>query len=113
MPIKSQDYECCRCGYSTRKKTSMYRHLYESKRGCQGKVADIELTTEIKDIILRNRRYEIKVTTDRGGGIPSINLNNYVMGLDPVDKLNFTLQHTGKNQIDFEDSLENYLESEL
>lgn len=51
-------YECCRCGLSTRHKTSMKRHLTERKDTCPAVQANITITDDIVEIILQNRVYK-------------------------------------------------------
>ncbi len=52
-------YECISCGYKTQKKTDMHAHLYKLKKQCPCTENDIILTDEIKEYILKNRRYVI------------------------------------------------------
>ena len=62
---KSPLYECIRCNYTTPQKSNMRRHLYTLTDSCPALKNNIELTPEIKENILANRRYiipkEIKV----------------------------------------------------
>jgi hypothetical protein len=51
------DYTCPRCGYQTRKRFCMNRHLYELSKVCPGQRNNIELTDEVKQHILNNRVY--------------------------------------------------------
>jgi len=51
-------YTCPRCGYKTKNKTKMYRHLYEKQKVCAGCVSNIELTEDVKECILENRVYK-------------------------------------------------------
>jgi hypothetical protein len=53
-------YKCCRCGYETIFKAHMYSHLYTKKKCCVPVLSDIELTDEVKEITLRDRRYTKK-----------------------------------------------------
>lgn len=57
---KKEDYECVRCGYKTKYKSSMKTHLYNNKKPCPGINMPIAMTDGIREEILRNRRYEIK-----------------------------------------------------
>ena len=61
MRIRSSNppYECIRCNYETSHKPDMKRHLYASKKVCPSVRNQIELTDEIKEEILNNRRYRI------------------------------------------------------
>ena len=51
------DYKCPRCNFQTKKKTDMYRHLYDRKVVCPGIMSAIELSDEVKKYILANRIY--------------------------------------------------------
>jgi hypothetical protein len=51
-------YTCPRCGYETRDKTHIKRHLWPKTRHCGADVNDIELTEDIKNKIMQNRVYK-------------------------------------------------------
>ncbi len=57
--VLTPPYECIRCGYTTIQKARMRHHLYSKKNICPCLKNDIELTNEIKDKILINRKYVI------------------------------------------------------
>ena len=57
MYIMKPPYTCCRCGYETRRKDHMEKHLYKLFTQCPGATQDIELTDEIKEAIVKNRVY--------------------------------------------------------
>jgi hypothetical protein len=88
-------YVCVACGYETRHKPSMRRHLY-SRKPCPKVMNDIVLADEIKEYILENRVYHIKkqyqpqkVVNQTINNIHTV--NNFVAGLDTLDKLcNYT-----------------------
>lgn len=48
------EFKCIRCGYTSEKKDSMRKHLYNKKKTCKSSVSDIELTEDIKILILSN-----------------------------------------------------------
>lgn len=50
-------YECPKCGLKTKHRMSMHRHLYELTKDCCGIVRQMELTDEIKLIIMNDRIY--------------------------------------------------------
>ena len=51
-------YTCFRCGYETKIRNSMNRHLYLLQKTCPGiQHNEIELTDEIKDCIMKHRVY--------------------------------------------------------
>ena len=51
-------YTCFRCGYETKIRNSMNRHLYLLQKTCPGiQHNEIELTNEIKDCIMKHRVY--------------------------------------------------------
>ena len=107
MPKKMIDYECYRCGYATDKKWNMKKHLYDLKLACQAKEHDVLLTDEIKDLILLNRRYApILNEVEKCNGNVVV-LNNLVTRSDLIDKLNYILEYTQTQQIDFEYLVEN------
>ncbi len=56
-------YTCVRCGYKTKNKTNIHKHLYQRKVFCPAK-NDIELTEEIKDKIMKDRIYHIPKKTN-------------------------------------------------
>jgi len=56
MVYKIQPYECFRCGYQTLQKMHIKRHL-DRKKQCPATICNIDLTTEIKNEILKSRIY--------------------------------------------------------
>lgn len=52
-------YTCIRCGYNTHDKRLMRRHLYDKKKDCPGQINPIDLTDEIRETILKNKKYII------------------------------------------------------
>lgn len=93
-------YECIRCNYSTSHKPSMRNHLYKAKKVCPASHNDIELTDEIKDYILANRRYHIQETKHI-----SLSINNFINTLDHLSKLEKYCSYKDINLITFEDQV--------
>ena len=108
-------YSCPRCGYTTPHKPSMRKHLYCLQKQCPGQEKNINLTDEIKEVILQNRiwRPPIEPTVTQP---PVITLNqtinnynqmlNYVNKMDVVDKITKYVQHRNIPLLGFEDQVE-------
>ena len=56
-------YTCIRCGYFSKQRGDMLKHLYVKKKICQSLKNDIDLTDEIKNKILTDRFYTIPTIT--------------------------------------------------
>lgn len=54
-------YACIRCGLSSQSKGVMHKHLFLKNKSCPPVINEIELTENIKTIILRDRFYRIPV----------------------------------------------------
>lgn len=87
-------YKCIRCGYRTKNKTNIKKHLYERKTQCPASRNKIELTNEVKEEIMINRVYhipkekkEIKPTTINQQFNNYNILNNIVSSIDTIEKL--------------------------
>lgn len=52
-------YTCCRCGYTTKLKANMRKHLYRRHDNCPATKNNIILTEELKNHILENRVYKL------------------------------------------------------
>lgn len=52
-------YNCPRCDYKTSLKSDMRKHLYNLRKVCPGQANNIELTDEIRECVLENRRYVV------------------------------------------------------
>lgn len=109
-------YNCIRCGYETRQKNMMRRHLYENKKTCPALLNYIEMTNDIKEYILANRIYHIpsskpEIQTQYQ---PTINqtinhyhqINNVVSNMDVIDKINRYTEYKNIEIIDLEDRIE-------
>lgn len=109
--MKKDPYECCRCGYKTDDKHAMRKHLFSLVKPCPGSRNTIVLTDTIKNHILDNRVYNVPKPDKSDVNInQTINynstVNNYVAGLDALDKLNQYVQYKGISINDFEQSVE-------
>lgn len=72
---KLQDFKCPRCGYTTHRMPSMRAHLYGNKKVCLAILAKIELTDDIKDMIM-NRNQSITIPSSNPGTTSSTNSTN-------------------------------------
>jgi hypothetical protein len=109
-------YSCVRCNYTTKNKKDMRKHLYERKKMCPAPNPDndIEMTDEIKEKILLNRRYTIplKIKEDKPPTtIQNIHynntMNNYVKNMDCLDKIKKYINYNDIDLVSIEDDLEN------
>jgi len=108
------DYECVRCGYQTRRKGNMHKHLYLNLKPCPSVKNRIDLTEEIKQDILKNRIHFIESgekpqvlhINNNVNNINNNNINNVLINMSPVDKLNHLLQFQDRNLIGFGDKIE-------
>lgn len=108
-----EPYECPRCGYSTGTKQNIYKHLYMKKKMCQGVLSNLDLTEEVKDSILKNRRHHIvqiqapiqpsSTTTIYHNIINYNHINNVIGRMDVIDKITKYITHRGESLLDFED----------
>ena len=111
MP-RQPDYECPRCGYSTRHKAFMRKHLLSLKKPCPSSRLTIELTDDIKQHILDNRVYHLPEPPSNPNIniINNINTNNtianFVNKLEIKDKLGKYLDFKQLELQDFGTSLE-------
>ena len=100
MP-KAETFECPRCNYSTKIKRDMHKHLYLLKKECAN-IKNLELTEEIKQCVLKSKVYH-KLPPE-SGTIQNFNiLNNYVNGLETLDKLPLFLSYNSKTLMDIND----------
>ncbi len=108
-------YCCVRCGYETPQKTDMRKHLYGLKKICQGVLNDIELTEEIKEKILENRKYiipkEKKEKTPEQTIVQNIQynntMNNYIKNMDDLDKIKKYMNYKDMEILSIEEDMEN------
>lgn len=106
--MESRDYKCPKCGYSTCKRTNMYRHLYNNKKECPALVSPIVLTDDIKAYILSNRVYHPPATSHSPQQV--INnynqINNFVSKMDPIEKITKYIQHKNSEIINIDEHIE-------
>jgi len=103
------DYQCARCGYATRIKSNIKKHLYNVVKDCPVVLNDIELTDDVKEYILKNRVYRVQTnkTNQTNQIINNYNiLCNYIGNIDNKIKLEHLLQYYGRNMIGFGDTVE-------
>jgi len=93
----------------------MHRHLYQLKKMCVASNRNVDLTEEIKECILENRRYLPK-ETDQPTVMHTINnnqtINNYIANLDTFAKLKELTSYKNKPIKDFETKVEDMYERE-
>lgn len=107
-------YECTRCGYKSKDKSRMKRHLYELKKQCPSLSNDIELTDEIKLYILDNRVYRIQEIKPPTNIITNYNqINNFISSMDLQEKLDRYIKFKNIEIMDFEDQIEDHFESHI
>jgi hypothetical protein len=107
-------YTCIRCGYTSKEKPNMRRHLYERKNMCPALINDIELTEEIKKHIMLNRIYKIPILIEEKPQTPTIikninynnTLNNYIGNMDTFEKLGKFMDYKQLETTSLEDSIE-------
>lgn len=116
--MKKEDYQCCRCGYTTREKSAMRRHLFQVKKPCPGSKNLIELTDEIKHCIMDNRIYHIPKEEKPMQQINNIinynnTMNNFISGMNFIDKLNKYTEYKQIEIVDFDQSVEDRYASKV
>lgn len=102
---KREEYTCIRCNYSTNRKSSMHKHLFELKKECPATKNKIVLTDEIKNEIMKNRVYLMEVIPIAPP--PSIQpINQFIINMDTIDKIQCVLDHDNKKLVGYGDQLE-------
>lgn len=103
-------FVCVRCGYETFHKSSMFNHFFKKKKNCPQTLNVIELTDDIKQYILDNRIYRMPSSNPTQVINQTINnyntMNNFIAGMDAVDKLSKYLDHKNIKPVDFEQSID-------
>lgn len=118
------NYECPRCGYETRQRTDMKRH-FDRKHICLPKLSDLTLTNDIINQVMLHQYKKTSPSTgypDRVSTIyQTINnyniLNNVIVKMDTIDKVNHLIQYLGGNDnessvklLGFEQTMEKYFD---
>ena len=109
-------YSCPRCGYTTKQKAYMRRHLYHNKKMCPGSKMEVILTDEIKQLILDNRVYHPpnKTTNIINNQINNYNqINNFVSKMDPLEKITKYIEYNNIRLINIDDLIEQTFESNV
>lgn len=103
-------YECICCGFTTKLKGDMRRHLYNKKKPCPKSVNNIDLTDEIREFILENRVYHIPKEPSITQTINNFNtINNFIANMDTIDKLSKYVDYKNITITDVSDSIESRL----
>jgi hypothetical protein len=111
MPrLPGHPYTCPRCGYAVSKRGTIRRHLYEMKGICSPTVSNIEMTNEIKEIVLQQRIYKPPVQTSLNVINNNQTINNYIANMDVFEKLNHLTQYNHKTIENFEEKVERIYE---
>lgn len=101
------EFLCPRCNYSTLNKIDMKRH-FERLRICPNENA-VELTEQIKEIVLRDRKYHADNKPKIQSIVQNIGyLNQIARQIDTYEKLDFLSDQRQTKLIGFEDGLENF-----
>lgn len=98
------DYTCPRCGYQTKNKKHMERHLFEKKTVCPATKEVIELTDDIKKHILANRIL-IKPKPKKDKIVNNI-VNNYISNTSSIERLEHYFQFMQIKPIGYGDKIE-------
>lgn len=111
MTIK-EPYTCPRCGYKTRHKPCMRKHLYGNKKECPTTNRNITLTDDIKENILKNRNYIAAIVPTNPQQIINQTINNYnqinnfISKMDVFEKLEKYTKYKNIEIMGLEDRVE-------
>lgn len=117
-----EPYECPRCGYSTNTKQNIHKHLYVKKKQCQGVKSNVDLTDDIKETIIKNRKFIVQPslpviphhTTKIYQNITNYHqINNVIGRMDVIDKIAKYISHRGENLLDFDDHVSQTYQSTI
>lgn len=112
-------YECPRCGYKTMVRQNMYKHLFFKKTICQSTKNTIELSDEVKNDIITNRKWicpvvqPVTVTNIYQNITNYQQINNVIGRMDVMDKINKYMSHCGEELLDFEDHVSQTYQSTI
>jgi len=112
MPRPSQPpYECPACGNSINNRAYMRNHFYKLKNPCPKIANDIDLTDEVKQYVLANRKWHFKKPVDEFKTININNqnntiINNFIASIDPEFKISKVIEHKGVELVSLDDKIE-------
>lgn len=105
--MKKKPYTCPRCLYQTMYKSDMHKHLYKLKKLCPAQESNVELTDDIKKHVLENRVYVVEEPVKQNTIINNYhNVNNFIAGIDVLDKLAKYIKHKNIDIMGFEQAIE-------
>jgi hypothetical protein len=94
----------------------MNKHFYLNKKVCQTRLNNIDLTEDIKQHIILNRRYIVPKREENvlNKTVNNYNtLNNFVVQMDAQSKINKLLNYNNAKQIDFEEGIEKRFQNRI
>jgi hypothetical protein len=99
-----EPYDCCRCGYQTKCKKNMRKHLFHLKKPCPTLKSMIELTDDIKNHILKFRKYHIQHQPEFA--LPADNQHHPQINQQNIQYININTNIV--NQLNVVDKIEKY-----
>lgn len=102
-------YTCPRCCHKTPTKDSMRKHLYARKTQCSN-INKMELTDEIRNVVLNDRIYAVPKHTKK---TTINNTINYISQINVFDAHQQYLSHLGIELLDFNDGIENKYKKQI
>lgn len=105
------EYHCPRCDHKTVHRNDMKKH-FERKKICANE-RGVELTDEIKNVVLTEHRYHPPVKDTRNIVINNNTLNKFILKMDFNEKMKHILEYKNKKLVCFEDTIENQFENRV
>lgn len=103
----NKPYTCPRCGYKSNNRSDMRKHFYLKKKLCPAQDNDIDLDDDVKEYVLNNRLYILPKQSTTNTIINNYNnINNFIAGMDAIEKLEKYTKHMNIELIGFEQSIE-------
>lgn len=103
----NKPYTCPRCGYKSNNRSDMRKHFFLKKKTCPAQENDLELTQEIKELVIQNRLYILPKQSTTNTIINNYNsINNFIAGMDAIEKLEKYRKYMNIELIGFEQSIE-------